>query len=149
MTINRAFIGRSYPPSAPYAVSREKIREFAEAIGDPNPVYRDAATARALGHPDVVAPPTFVIVVTMKVAWQAVFDPDLGVDYTRAVHGQQQFSHTRPIRAGDHLVGTLTIADITSAGRNAELRTRVDVATTAGEPVCSAVSTLVVRGGDR
>ena len=146
MPINREYVGRTYPPGPPYEVGREKIREFADAIGDPNPAYRDPAAAAALGHPDVIAPPTFAIVVTMRVAQQAVADPGLGVDYTRVVHGEQRFEHARPIRAGDTLLGAVTIADIRVAGRNEMLTTRVDVATTAGEPVCSAYSTLVIRG---
>lgn len=64
MALNRDFIGRSFPPSDPYEVSRVKIREFADAIGDPNPVYRDQEAAKAAGHPDVIAPPTFPIVVS-------------------------------------------------------------------------------------
>ena len=147
MPVNRDFIGRTYPPSAPYEVCREKIADFAAAIGDPNPVYRDRAAAAALGHPDVIAPPTFVIVLSMRVAQTAVLDPELGVDYSRVVHGEQRFVFTRPVRAGDELVGALSIADIRAAGRNELLTTKVDVATTSGEPVCTAYSTLVIRGG--
>lgn len=147
MPINRAFLGRTYPPSEPYAVTREKIREFAEAIGDSNPAFTDVAAARALGHPDLLAPPTFPIVVTMGVAAQAVHDPDLDLDYRLVVHGQQRFSYDRPLCAGDEVVGTLRIADITTLGRNDVLTTEVAVATTAGEAVCTALSTLVVRGG--
>ncbi|MFD0851109.1 MaoC family dehydratase N-terminal domain-containing protein, partial [Actinomadura adrarensis] len=65
MPLNRDFIGRSFPPSEPYEVSRVKIRDFAQAIGDPNPIYRDAEAAKAAGHPDVIAPPTFPIVVSL------------------------------------------------------------------------------------
>jgi acyl dehydratase len=145
--INRSFVGRSYPPSEPYAVTRVKIREFADALGDENPVFRDVAAARALGHPDLVAPPTFPIVLTMGVAEQAVRDPDLGVDYSRVVHGQQRFTYDRPLFAGDEVVATMRVAEITALGRNEVLATEVAVATTAGEPVCTAYSTLVVRGG--
>lgn len=147
MPINRTFLGRTYPPSEPYAVTRGKIREFADAIGDPNPAYREVAAAQALGHPDVVAPPTFPIVLTMNVAAQAVHDPDVGVEYSRVVHGQQRFAYTRPLVAGDEVVGTLRIAEIASVGRNETLTTEVAVTTTAGEPVCTVHSTLVVRGG--
>ncbi len=147
MPINRAFLGRSYPPSEPYAVTRGKIREFADAIGDPNPAYCDVAAARALGHPDLLAPPTFPIVLTMAVAAQAVHDPELDVDYSRVVHGQQRFSYHRPLCAGAEVVGTLRIADIATLGRNEVLSTEVAVATTAGEALCTAYSTLVVRGG--
>lgn len=147
MGVNREFIGRSYPPSEPYEVAREKIREFADAIGDPNPVYRDRAAAQALGHPDIVAPPTFIVVMSMRIGSRAVFDPDLGIDYSRVVHGEQRFAYARPVYAGDVLVGTLSIVDIRSAGRNELVTNQVEIETLAGEPVCTVSSTLVVRGG--
>lgn len=147
MPINRDFIGRTYPASEPYEVGREKIREFADAIGDSNPAYRDIEAAQALGHPDIVAPPTFPIVVSMRVSGQAIADPELGVDYSMVVHGEQRFTYTRPVYAGDVLSGTLSIEDIRAAGRNEMLTTRVDLETPKGEHVCTAHSTLVVRGG--
>ena len=145
MPINQAFRGRSYPPSEPYAVTRGKIREFADAIGDPNPAYCDVDAAKALGHPDLVAPPTFPIVLTMEIAAQAVHDPELGVDYRRVVHGQQRFRYARPLFTGDEVVETLRIGDITTLGHNEVLSTEVELATTAGETVCTAYSALVVR----
>src|SRR5215475_5956289 len=99
MALDSSFIGRSYPPTEPYEVGREKIREFADAIRDPNPVYRDPDAAKALGHPDVIAPPTFAIVLSMRGAGQVVADPALGLDYSKVVHGEQRFSYRRPIRA--------------------------------------------------
>lgn len=147
MALNRDFIGRSYPPDEPYEVSRVKIKEFANAIGDPNPAYRDREAARALGHPDVIAPPTFAIVITMAAGGRAVADPDLGLDYSRVVHGEQRFVHARPIRAGDVLAATATVEDIRTAGRNELMTTKVDLATPEGEHVCTAYSTLVERGG--
>ncbi len=66
MALNRDFVGRSYPSGSPYEVSRVKIKEFAAAIGDSNPIYRDREAARAAGHPDVVAPPTFPIVFSLQ-----------------------------------------------------------------------------------
>jgi len=147
MPINRDFIGRTYPASPPYEVGREKIREFAGAIGDVNPAYRDPVAARALGYADVIAPPTFAIVLTLDIGGQAVTDPELGVDYSRVVHGEQRFTHVRPITAGDRLVGTLCILDIRAVGRNEMLTTEIVLTTESGEPVCIATSTLVVRGG--
>ena len=146
MPLDPAFVGRSYPPTEPYEVGREKIREFAEAIGDPNPAYRDRAAAAALGHPDVVAPPTFAIVLSFSAGRAVIEDPDLGVDYSRVVHGEQTFAYTRPIYAGDVLVATPTIRSIRAAGRNEVLTVDCAIATTAGEPVCTASNSLVVRG---
>lgn len=99
MALDQSLVGRSYPPTAPYEVGREKIREFAEAVGDANPAYTDAEAAKALGHPDVIAPPTFVFSITFKAAGQVIEDPQLGLDYSRVVHGDQKFSYARPVRA--------------------------------------------------
>ena len=115
MALDQSFVGRTYPPTAPYEVGREKIREFAEAIGDPNPAYTDPEAAKALGHPDVIAPPTFAFVLSpTRPAGQVVHDPELGLDYSRVVHGDQRFAYTRPVRAGDRLTVTSTIEAIKS-----------------------------------
>jgi len=146
MSLNRNWIGKSFPSSAPYEVSRVKIKDFAIAIGDPNPAYLDPAAAKALGHPDVIAPPTFAIVISFQMGGAIVLDPDLGLDYSRVVHGEQSFSYSRPIHAGDVLVGTPTITDIRDAGRNELLTWEAVITTVDGEHVCTAVNTLVSRG---
>jgi acyl dehydratase len=148
MPLDQSFVGRSYPPTAPYAVGREKIREFAAAIGDDNPAYFDVAAARALGHPDVVAPPTFAIILTLPAGHQVALDPALGLDYTRVVHGEQRFTHTRPIHAGDELTVVVSVEKIRSVGGADIVTTRGEIATTAGEPVATAYSTLVSRAPD-
>ena len=109
MALDRELVGRSYPPSAVYEVGRAKIAEFATAIGEDDPVHRDADAARAAGHPDVIAPPTFAITVTLAAAMIVLDDPDVAIDYSRVVHGEQRFTHHRPIRAGDRLIATTTI----------------------------------------
>jgi acyl dehydratase len=146
MALDRGLVGRSYPPSAVYEVGRAKIAEFATAIGDDDPVYRDREAARAAGHPDVIAPPTFAIVLTLEAATVVLADPEVSLDYSRVVHGEQRFSHARPIRAGDRLVATTTIDAVRSVAGNDLLTTRVDVTTEDGEAVCSATSMLVARG---
>lgn len=146
MSVNPEYIGRVYPPTPPYEVGREKIREFAEAINDWNPAYRDAEAARALGHPDVIAPPTFGIVMTLRAAGQVITDPDFGIDYSRVVHGEQRFEHVRPITAGDRLQVVVTVEDIRVAAGNDIVSTRGDVTTVDGEPVLRAYSTIVARG---
>jgi acyl dehydratase len=146
MALDAGLVGRSYPPSAVYEVGRAKIAEFATALGDDDPVHRDAAAARAAGYPDVIAPPTFAIVVTLGAADVVLADPDVELDYSRVVHGEQRFTHHRPIRAGDRLVTTTSIEAVRSVGGNDLLTTRVEVATEGGEPVCTATSMLVARG---
>ena len=147
MALDPGLVGRSYPPSAVYEVGRAKIAEFAAAIGESDPVHRDAEAARAAGHPDVIAPPTFAIVVSLQAATSVLDDPDVAIDYSRVVHGEQRFTHHRPIRAGDRLVATTTIDAVRSVGGNDLLTTRVDLATEDGEPVSTATSMLVARGG--
>jgi acyl dehydratase len=146
MTLDRALVGRSYPPSAVYEVGSAKIAEFAAAVGATDPVHTDAEAARAAGHADVIAPPTFAIVVSLEAAMAVLQDPDVGLDYSRVVHGEQKFAHHRPIRAGDRLVATTTIDAVRSVAGNDLLTARVDLATEDGEAVCSATSMLVARG---
>ncbi|GAB3689526.1 FAS1-like dehydratase domain-containing protein [Angustibacter aerolatus] len=145
--VNAEFAGRVYPPMAPYEVGREKIREFAEAVG-PQPAHVDPEAARALGHPDVIAPPTFAVIVAQRCDAQLVQDPEAGIDFSRVVHGEQTFRHHRPIVAGDRLVATLHVDAVRSAGGHSMVTTRSEIADEAGQPVCTATSTIVVRGGD-
>jgi acyl dehydratase len=147
--LDPSFIGRSYPPSAPYEVSREKIREFADAVGETSPAHRDPEFARAAGHPDVIAPPTFAIVLSMRAQEIVVSDPALGLDYTRVVHGDQTFVHHRPVRAGDRLVVQLHVDSIITRMGNDLLSLRAEIGTEDGEAVSTAKSTLVVRGTDQ
>jgi acyl dehydratase len=147
MAINRDHVGRAYPATDPYEVSRVKIAEFADAIGDANPVYRDAAAAQAAGHSDVIAPPTFAIVISMASSGAAITDPDLGLNYAMVVHGEQRFEYSRPITAGDVVTAQATISDIRGVGSLTMMTTRTEIRTVAGEHVCTALSTLVERGG--
>ena len=146
MSVDHSFIGRVYPPTRPYEVGREKIREFAEAVNDPNPVYRDRAAAQALGYPDVIAPPTFAIVLTLPAGGQVIKDPEFGMDYSRVVHGEQRFVHHRPIVAGDVLQVIVSVEDIRVAAGNDIVTNRAEVVTVDGEQVCTAYSVIVARG---
>ncbi|MFB6982027.1 FAS1-like dehydratase domain-containing protein [Streptomyces scopuliridis] len=148
MALDQSFVGRSYPPTAPYEVGREKIREFAEAVGDPNPAYTDLEAAKALGHCDVIAPPTFVFAITFKAAGEVIADPQLGLDYSRVVHGDQKFAYSRPVRAGDRLTVTSTIETIKSLARNDIIDVRGEVRDEAGEHVVTAWTKLVARAAE-
>lgn len=146
MAINPDYLGREYPAPEAYEVTRGKIREFAEAINDLNPVYLDKASAKALGYPDVIAPPTFPVILGMAGSALALADPDLGVDFSRVVHGDQSFRYSRPLRAGDVLSTVTRITDIKALGGN-ELITMETVAEAEdGEHVVTAGMMLVVRG---
>lgn len=146
MALDTSFVGRQYPPAPPYEVSREKIREFAVAIGDENPLYLERLAAQGAGYRDVIAPPTFAIVYSMGLSNQAIYDPELGLDYSKVVHGSQRFRYSRPIEAGQTLFGVLHIDDIKSAAGNDMLTTRAEISTAEGDHVCTAVGLLVARG---
>lgn len=146
MPLDQAFIGREYPAGEAYEVGREKIREFAAAIGDSSPLHLDAEAARAAGYADVIAPPTFAVLLSMRAQDVLVSDEELGLDYSRVVHGQQEFQHHRPIRAGDRLLSTVHVDDVKARAGNDFLTVRAEIGTESGEPVCTATSTLVVRG---
>ena len=139
-------MGRVYSPTSAYVVGREKVREFASAIGDANPAYHDVAAARKLGYADVIAPPTFAFVIAYAGSSQAAMDPELGLDYTRVVHGEQRFAYSRPIVAGDAIVATASIEAIRAVAGNDILTTRVELATEAGEHVATTTTVIVARG---
>jgi acyl dehydratase len=146
VALNTDFVGRAYGPGEPYEVSRVKIADFADAIGEPSELCRDAETARRAGYPDVIAPPTFAVVLSMASAKLANDDPGLGLDYSMVVHGEQSFAHSRPLHAGDMVVATTTIESIKAVGALSMMVTSTDLTTIAGEHVCTARSTLVERG---
>jgi acyl dehydratase len=144
--INKDYVGRTFPATAPYEVSRVKVAEFADAIGDPNRVFHDLAAAQAAGYPDVIAPPTFAVVVAMASSRTAVGDPGLGLNYAMVVHGEQRFDYSRPLRAGDVVTAQSTISGIREVGSIAMLTTQTEIRTVGGEHVCTGFSTLVERG---
>ena len=146
MAIDPAYAGRTFEPSEPYEVSRVKIAEFAAAIGDASPLCRDRAAAQAAGYPDVVAPPTFAIVITAADSARLIADPGLGVNYAMVVHGEQSFAYDRPLRAGDVVVAQTTIESIRQVRTMTTMATTTEIRTVDGERVCTAHSTLVERG---
>ena len=146
MPVNKDYAGRSFPATQPYEVSRVKIAEFADAIGEPSPLCRDRAAAQAAGYPDVIAPPTFAIVVSAASGAKVTSDPGLGVNYAMIVHGEQSFTHTRPLHAGDVVVAQSTIESIKQVRNMTTMATVTEIRTVDGEHVCTARSTLVERG---
>jgi acyl dehydratase len=144
--VDQSFIGRTYPADQRYEVGLEKIREFADAIGDTNPVHRDIEAARAAGHPTVVAPPTFVTIVNLRAIHEIVADPALGLDWSRVVHGEQTFAYHRPVLAGDSLRIVTTIENIMSRAGNDFLTVRAEITGADDEPVCTATGMIVARG---
>lgn len=148
MSVNPSVEGRVYPPTDPYLVGREKVREFARAVFASHPSHSDPTAARAAGYADVVAPPTFPIVITAATLQQLLDDPDAGVDFTRVVHGDQRFTFSRPIVAGDELTATMTITSVKSIGGHSMVTAESAITDPSGAHVVTATSTLVVRGDD-
>ena len=146
MAINPDYVGRTFEPSEPYEVSRVKIAEFATAIGDSSPLCRDRAAARAAGYPDVIAPPTFAVVISSVGLAKLMADPGLGVNYAMIVHGEQSFTHHRPLHAGDVVVSQSTVESIKQIRSMTTLATVTEIRTVDGERVCTARSTAVERG---
>lgn len=137
-----------FPPTAPYLVGREKVREFARAVFATSPLHHDPDAARAEGYRDVVAPPTFPVVVQEHTLEQLLSAPDAGIDFSRVVHGDQRFSYSRPIFAGDELTATLTVKSVKSLAGNSMVTAESVMVDSAGEHVVTATSTLVVRGAE-
>ncbi|UOQ90449.1 MaoC family dehydratase N-terminal domain-containing protein [Agromyces endophyticus] len=148
MSVNPELQGRVLPPTEPYLVGREKVREFARAVFATNPINLDPEAARAAGHADVVAPPTFAVVVQEHTLAQLLADPDAGIDFSRVVHGDQRFTSSRAIVAGDLLTATLTVSSVKTLGAHSMVTAESVITDEGGAHVVTAISTLVIRGED-
>ncbi len=146
MPLNQAFIGREFAASTPFLVGREHIRQFARAIGDPNPLYHDLEAARTAGYPDLVAPPTFLVAAIPGALGLPVDDPAFGLDFSLIVHGEQRFSLSRPVVAGDELTAVTALTGLRTVATNEVLTAGYDFRTTSGEPVAMGLCGLVSRG---
>lgn len=104
-------IGKTYP-AFEYEVGREKIREYANAVGETNSVFQDPDAAKAAGFDNVVAPPMFCVVYSAGAMGPAILDPDLGINLMMMVHGEQTFEWDEPVVAGDTITTTATVKDI-------------------------------------
>jgi acyl dehydratase len=110
-------VGKTYPPTL-YAVGREKIKEYARAVGEANPLHLDHEAARAAGYADVVAPPMFAVVYCAAATGQAYFDPELGIDFARLVHGGQEFKWGPLVVAGDEITTTVSVKSVEERAGN-------------------------------
>ena len=146
MALDPANIGRSFTSQKSYLVGREKVREFARAVGELSPLCHDLKAAKAAGYSDVVASPTFPIAITLEIMGDTVTDPSVGLDWSRVVHGEQRFAYVRPIVAGDELTVTTVIEDIKTMAGNDMVTLRGDLADVSGALVSQVWTTLVARG---
>jgi acyl dehydratase len=145
MAISTAAIGKSYPPST-YAVGREKIREYAAAVGETNPLHADVDHAREAGYRDVVAPPMFCVVYSGAALGAAMFDPEVGIEFARLLHSAQEFRWGPLVVAGDEVETTLTVEDISARGAIGFYVFKSVSKNQDGDTVCVGTWSNIVRG---
>jgi acyl dehydratase len=141
--VDESYVGRTLPPSPPYQVGRERIREFATAVGERSPLCHDVAAARAAGYPDLVAPPSFPVVFTMPRIELFLRDPGFGWRFEGTVHGDQKIEFQRPIHAGDELVTVVRVDGLRTRAGTHMLTLHCAVSTIDGEPVCATEALLL------
>lgn len=146
MSVNPELVGRVFPPTASYLVGREKVREFARAVFADAPQHVDPAAAQALGYRDVVAPPTFAMVVQDLTMQQLLAVKDSGIALERTVHAEQRFHYSRPIVAGDELTAQLSITGIRPFGAGAMVTSKAEITDADGAHVVTATSILLIGG---
>ncbi|HEY2770417.1 MAG TPA: MaoC family dehydratase N-terminal domain-containing protein [Solirubrobacteraceae bacterium] len=146
MAVKTDAIGKSYEPTV-YAVGREKIREYASAVGETNPLHHDVEAARAAGYADVVAPPMFAVVYSQRAVVPALFDPEVGINFAMMLHGSQEFVWGPLVVAGDEIATTTTVKDIAERGGMGFYVFESVSANQNGETVCTGTWTNIVRGG--
>ncbi len=146
--MNNELLGREFPETPPYLVGREKVREFAHAVFADAPLHTDVDAARALGYADVVAPPTFAMVIQDQTLQQLLNEPDSGIVLARTIHAEQRFAYTRPIVAGDELSARLKVTGIRMMAGNAMITSEAAITDAAGAHVVTATSVLLVGSDD-
>jgi acyl dehydratase len=144
--VNPAIEGKTYPRTESYLVGREKIREFAKAVFSKDPANLNLEAAKNLGYKDLIAPPTFAVVIQERSLTQVITDSEAALDFSRVVHGDQRFIHVRPIVAGDELTSELKVASIKQLAGNSMVSFETQIFDVGQNLVCTAISTLVVRG---
>jgi acyl dehydratase len=137
-------VGKTYPPLT-YAVGREKVREFAAAVGEEGELHYDPDAARSAGYADVVAPPMFAVVYTGPALAPALFDPEVGIDFARMVHGGQEFVWGPPVVAGDEIATEVEVKEVAERGGLAFFVFESRSTNQDGETVCTGTWTNIVR----
>ncbi|HWE59946.1 MAG TPA: MaoC family dehydratase N-terminal domain-containing protein [Solirubrobacteraceae bacterium] len=138
-------IGKIYAPVV-YAVGREKVREYAAAVGESNPLHHDLEAARAAGYPDVLAPPMFVVVYCSSAFMTALFDPELQIDFAHLVHGAQEYRWEQPVLAGDEITTTLSVKDISERSGLGFYTFETVSVNQRGESTCTGTWSTIIRG---
>ena len=146
MAVNTNAVGKSYAPLT-YAVGREKIREYAFAVGETNPLHIDVEVAREAGYADVVAPPMFCVVYCGVALGPAMFDPEVGIDFARLLHSAQEFHWGPLVVAGDEIETTVTVKDISERSGTGFYVFETVSTNQDGDTVCVGTWSNIVRGG--
>jgi acyl dehydratase len=146
MPVSTKAIEKTYPPVT-YAVGREKVKEYAFAVGETNPLHIDHEAARAAGFADVVAPPMFAVVYSSRSVAPAILDPEVGINFALMVHGGQEFRWGPLVVAGDEITTTTTVKDITERGGMGFFVFETVSVNQRDETVCTGTWTNIVRGG--
>ena len=146
MALNLDSVGKTITSDRTYVVGREKIREFARAVGETSPLCHDVDAAKAAGHLDVIAPVTFPIAITLEIMGESATSPEVGLNWSRVVHGDQRFKYERPIVAGDELSVTTTIEEIKAIAGNHMITLRGDVFGSDKKLIAQVWTGLVERG---
>lgn len=144
MGVNSAVIGKRYPADS-YAVGREKIREYACAVGETLALYHDVDAARAAGHADLVAPPMFAAVYAGRAIAPCLFDPELGIDFAMLVHGCQDFRWEALVLAGDEISTVVVVKDVAQRAGLGFYVFETTSANQRSEIVCVGLWTNIVR----
>ncbi|MEA2304003.1 MAG: hypothetical protein QOH43_1283 [Solirubrobacteraceae bacterium] len=145
MPLSTESVGKRYDPLV-YAVGREKIREFALAVGETEPLALDVGAARRAGYADVVAPPMFAVVYSAPAMGPVLFDPEVGLDFARMVHGGQEFKWGPLVIAGDEISTTVSVLSIDErAGKGFYVFESVST-NQDGDTVAVGTWTNIVRG---
>lgn len=137
-------LGKSYPATV-YAVGREKIREYAYAVGESNPLHLDLDAARAAGFADLVAPPMFAVVYAGAAITAPLFDPEVGIDFAHMLHGEQEFRWDELVVAGDELHTTATFSSHSERGGMDFFVFETVSVNQRHETVCAGLWTNIVR----
>ena len=145
MPVKTEAIGKTYEPTT-YAVGREKIREYAAAVGETNPLHHDVEAARAAGYADVVAPPMFAVVFSSRAVGPALFDPEVGLNFAMMVHGGQEFRWGPLVVAGDEITTAASVRDISERGGMGFYVFESVSKNQDGQTICTATWTNIVRG---
>jgi acyl dehydratase len=143
--LDTAAVGKSYSPVV-YAVGREKVREYAQAVGETNPVHLDSAAARAAGYDDVVAPPMFAVVYSAPAMAPAILDPEVGINFALMVHGGQEFRWGPLVVAGNEITTEVSVKDISERDGKGFYVFESQSTNQDGETVCVGTWTNIVRG---